>query len=77
MNHEVVAKDRGGVRRCYGLGRDGHEALRQCKIACLDYMRSRPDIDILYLFVGDSDKPIIDCRSRAGHSIQQMAVKAE
>lgn len=58
---ETIAKDKAGINRCYGLGQTEHESLRQCKIACLDYIRSRKDIDILYLFHGDSGKPIIDC----------------
>ena len=59
MNCEVIAKDKNGVPRCYGIARDHYEAMRQCKIACLDYMRSRKDITRLWLFVGDTDKPII------------------
>ena len=64
MNHEVIAKDANGVNRCYGIGQTEHEALRECKIACLQYFTDRPDIRRLYLYCGDSERPFIDAKSQ-------------
>ena len=71
MNHEVIAKDKAGIRRCYGIGTSGHQALIECKRACLEYFKDRPDIEHLYLYVGDSDKPIIDAFSKQHMVVNQ------
>ena len=60
MNREIIAKDSDGVPRCYGLGHTHQEAMQQCTKAAIAYLAERPDIDKLYLFNGESDKPIID-----------------
>lgn len=70
MNYEVIAKDKNGVKRCYGLGKDEHQALVECKRAVLKYFQERPDITELYLYCGDSDRPFIDAKSN-----QTMVVK--
>ena len=60
MNREIIAKDIGGVKRCYGVGKTFVEAMRECRKACHEYMAARKDIDALYLYYGDTERPVID-----------------
>ncbi len=59
LSIEIVAKDKNGVLRCYGFGATGLEALNECKRACLKYLQGHPDIKTLYLYHGDSMKPML------------------
>ena len=60
MNIEIVGKDKNGIRRVYGLHENlQHLAINACIEAGEDYLQTRPDIDALYLYNGDTDQPII------------------
>ena len=58
MNIEVIAKDNKGVKRCYGMGIDGHQAMTNCISASKAYLSERPDIESLLLYWGDDVTPI-------------------
>jgi hypothetical protein len=59
MNHEIIAKDSAGIKRCYGFGATHTEAMNHCRLVCLEYMADRKDIDILYLYYGCDERPVI------------------
>ena len=71
MNREIIAKDNGGVKRCYGIGLTFVEALSNCREACREYMVRRKDIDTLYLYYGDTEHPIIDAASYETMSVKR------
>ena len=60
MNREIIAKDVNGVKRCYGIGQNHQEALQNCRDACRKYMADRKDITELFLYYGESERPLID-----------------
>ena len=43
----IYAIDGAGIARVYGHGPTRDEAITQCRIACVEYLRDRPDIDSL------------------------------
>ena len=59
MNKEFVSKDENGVLRCYGIGETRQTAMSECIAASKSYLKTRPDIKVLYLF-DNYDKPVID-----------------
>jgi len=54
----VVAKDNAGIPRCWGEGKTIVEAVYECQLVCVDYLKGRKDIETLYLFDGDTKEPI-------------------
>ena len=60
MNKEIIANDHNGVSRCYGIGKTRQEAIRKCIESAKEYLITRPDIKSLFLYDGNTGKPIYD-----------------
>jgi len=60
MNKEIIAKDSSGIKRCYGIGENHQQAMSECLTICHEYLERRKDIESLFLFYGETDKPVID-----------------
>ena len=71
MNIEIVGKDKNGINRVYGLHDTlEHVAINYCIEAGEDYLETRKDIDVLYLFNGATDQPIISSATNKAYEIR-------
>ena len=50
---ECIAKDGDGVKRCWGAGESWAEAWHNLVHEASDYIRNRPDVTKLYLYMDD------------------------